>query len=226
MSIGSDIIFAAQDFLGVPYVWGGESMTEGGFDCSGFVYNALNKAGIKVGRLTAQGYYNTFKNNKCNKDIKGALLFFGKSTSNITHIAISKGDGTMYESIGGSKNTKSNPGKGVSHTDINRRKDLVAVCAPFEIKDVPSTNTSASIGTTVKIAKPTLRRNNKSSEVKILQSNLNKVLGIKLVTDGIFGSKTESALYNFQSRNKLTVDGIYGPKSYKVMCSLLGVEVQ
>lgn len=225
MNIGNDIIFAAQDFLGVPYVWGGESMTEGGFDCSGFVYNALNKAGIKVGRLTAQGYYNTFKNNKCTKDVKGALLFFGKSTSSITHIAISNGDGTMYESIGGSKNTKSNPGKGVSHTDINRRSDLVAVCAPFEVKRIDDSVASINISNTVKVAKPTLRRNNKNSEVKILQTNLNKVLGIKLVADGIFGSKTESALYNFQSRNKLAVDGIYGPKSYKVMVSLLGVEV-
>jgi hypothetical protein len=225
MSIGNDIIFEAQGFLGVPYVWGGESMTEGGFDCSGFVYNVLNKAGIKVSRLTAQGYFNTFKNNKCTKDVKGALLFFGKSTSNITHIAISNGDDTMYESIGGSKNTKYNPGKGVSHTDINRRNDLVAVCAPFEVKSISDSVTSTNMSTTIKVAKPTLRRNNKNSEVKILQSNLNKVLGIKLVDDGIFGSKTESALYNFQSRNKLAVDGIYGPKSYKVMCSLLGVEV-
>lgn len=219
MSIGNDIIFAAQSFLGLPYVWGGESMQEGGFDCSGLAYNVLNKAGIKIGRLTAQGYYNTFKNNKCTKDVKGALLFFGKSTSKITHIAISNGDGTMYESIGGSKNTKSNPGKGVSHTNISRRKDLVAVCAPFKIETVSTTNKT----NTCVVAKPTLRKKSKGEQVSILQQNLNSVLKTNLEVDGIFGRCTESAVKSFQEMymGKKEVDGIYGPKTSVKMSEVL-----
>lgn len=216
MSIGDNIISAAKSFLGTPYVWGGESMTEGGFDCSGFAYNVLNKAGIKVGRLTAQRYYNTFKSNKCTKDVKGALLFFGKSTSSITHIAISNGDGTMYESIGGSKNNKSNPGKGVSHTNISRRKDLVAVCAPFKIETSVVTNTCV-------VAKPTLRKKSVGEQVSILQQNLNSVLKINLEVDGDFGSCTESAVKSFQTKymGKKEADGVYGPKTFNVLSTKL-----
>lgn len=118
-------------YIGVPYVWGGESRAEGGFDCSGFVYRVLNDTGLKVSRTTAQGYYNKFKGSPCSIQTKGALLFFGKSTSSITHVAISDGHGKMYESIGGKANTKTNPGKGVTLSSIRRRLDLVAVCDPL-----------------------------------------------------------------------------------------------
>lgn len=41
--------------IGVPYVWGGESRREGGFDCSGLVYAAFRAAGYKgIGRTTYQ----------------------------------------------------------------------------------------------------------------------------------------------------------------------------
>lgn len=118
-------------YIGVPYVWGGESRAEGGFDCSGFIYRVLNDMGLKVSRTTAQGYYTKFKDSPCAIQTKGALLFFGKSTSSITHVAISDGHGKMYESIGGKKNTKTNPGKGVTLSSITRRGDLVAVCDPL-----------------------------------------------------------------------------------------------
>ena len=52
---GNSLVDSAKSFIGTPYVWGGESMTEGGMDCSGFVYNALKSAGYDVGRTTAQG---------------------------------------------------------------------------------------------------------------------------------------------------------------------------
>lgn len=118
-------------YIGVPYVWGGESRAEGGFDCSGFVYNVLNDTGLKVSRTTAQGYYNKFKGNPCSIQTRGALLFFGKSTSSITHVAISDGHGKMYESIGGKANTKLKPGKGVTLSNITRRGDLIAACDPL-----------------------------------------------------------------------------------------------
>lgn len=43
------IIDIAKSALGTPYVWGGESYQEGGFDCSGLISWALNRAGIKTG---------------------------------------------------------------------------------------------------------------------------------------------------------------------------------
>lgn len=126
------IVRIAASLVGTPYVWGGESLTEGGFDCSGFVYVVLNRAGYSVVRDTAQGYFNRFKKNRIANERAstevGALLFFGKSTNAITHVALSAGDGTMYESIGSRVNTKYNKGRGVTLSLLSRRKDLVAVC--------------------------------------------------------------------------------------------------
>lgn len=139
MGKGSEIVANARKYLGRPYVWGGESMKEGGYDCSGLVYNVLNDSGIKVGRTTAQGYYNLYKKNKANTLTEGALLFFGKSR--VTHVGIAIGDGIhMIESIGSSRNTKNNVGKGVTLSLISRRKDLIAACLPFTESLTVNTN--------------------------------------------------------------------------------------
>ena len=45
------VVAAATAQLGWPYLWGGESRAEGGFDCSGLVDYALAAAGLP-GRTT------------------------------------------------------------------------------------------------------------------------------------------------------------------------------
>lgn len=121
---GNSIADTAQKYLGTPYVWGGESMAEGGMDCSGFVYNALRDAGYNVGRTTAQGY-RSYGNSVSKADMQpGDLVFFGKN-GNASHIGIYLGNGQMIHSSGGSKNTKSNPGKGVSITNVDYRSDFI-----------------------------------------------------------------------------------------------------
>jgi cell wall-associated NlpC family hydrolase len=49
------VVAAALAQLGWPYVWGGESRAEGGFDCSGLIDYAFASAGLSVGRPTAAG---------------------------------------------------------------------------------------------------------------------------------------------------------------------------
>jgi peptidoglycan DL-endopeptidase CwlO len=49
------VIAAASAQLGWPYLWGGESRADGGFDCSGLIDYALAAAGFPVGRPTAAG---------------------------------------------------------------------------------------------------------------------------------------------------------------------------
>ena len=121
---GNRIADTAQKYLGTPYVWGGESMAEGGMDCRGFVYNALRDAGYNVGRTTAQGY-RSYGNSVSKADMQpGDLVFFGKN-GNASHIGIYLGNGQMIHSSGGSKNTKSNPGKGVSITNVDYRSDFI-----------------------------------------------------------------------------------------------------
>lgn len=121
---GNTIADAAQKYIGTPYVWGGESMSEGGMDCSGFVYNALKDAGYKVGRTTAQGY-RSYGSTVSKADMQpGDLVFFGKN-NNASHIGIYIGNGQMIHSSGGSKNTASNPGKGVSIANVDYRSDFL-----------------------------------------------------------------------------------------------------
>ena len=55
LDAGGAVVAAALAQLGWPYVWGGESRAEGGFDCSGLIDYALAAAGVPVGRLTAAG---------------------------------------------------------------------------------------------------------------------------------------------------------------------------
>jgi cell wall-associated NlpC family hydrolase len=115
---------AAKKYIGTPYVWGGESMAEGGMDCSGFVYNALKDAGYDVDRVTAQEYRN-YGTTVSKSDMQpGDLIFFGKN-GNASHIGIYLGNGQMIHSAGGSKNTKDNPGKGVSIVGVNHRSDFI-----------------------------------------------------------------------------------------------------
>lgn len=123
-STNTNLVTAAKNYIGTPYVWGGESMSEGGMDCSGFVYSALKDAGYNVGRTTAQGYRNYgTKVDKSNMQA-GDLVFFGKG-DNASHIGIYLGNGQMIHSSGGSKNTKENPGKGVSITNVDYRSDFL-----------------------------------------------------------------------------------------------------
>ena len=99
-------------------------MSEGGMDCSGFVYNALNDAGIKVDRKTADGYYRQGTSVSKSDLQPGNIVFYGKN-GKATHIGIYIGDGKIIHSSGGENNTKSNPGKGVTISSIDYRSDYL-----------------------------------------------------------------------------------------------------
>jgi hypothetical protein len=49
---GSNVLKAAAKQIGRPYVWGGESRAEGGFDCSGLIQWAYSQVGINLPRTT------------------------------------------------------------------------------------------------------------------------------------------------------------------------------
>lgn len=64
---------------------------------------------------------------------------------------------------------------------------------------------------------PTLRRGSEGDEVADLQMLLNSKFGYKLDIDGDFGSKTESAVKDFQTKHGLTADGVVGAKTWKAL---------
>jgi hypothetical protein len=122
-----ELINAFKELLNEPYVWGGESRLEGGFDCSGALYAASKRAGYNVARLTAQGYSFIGKKIPVGEQMPGDCLFFGSSITHITHCALYIGNELMIESRGSRQNTKNNPGTGVTISSVNRRSDLRVV---------------------------------------------------------------------------------------------------
>jgi peptidoglycan DL-endopeptidase LytE len=83
------LISLAKAQLGKPYVWGGS--TTSGFDCSGFIYYAFNKAGVKVTRTSSEGYYS--RSFYVTKPVVGDLVFFENTyKKGISHLGIYVGD--------------------------------------------------------------------------------------------------------------------------------------
>lgn len=101
--IAQKIIAAAMSKLGYPYIWGKSFDGKSGGDCSGLVYYVLNQAGINIGRTSANGYYNHFKNNQVPRSEMqpGDLIFWhkngGRADRYVHHVGIYIGDGKIID---------------------------------------------------------------------------------------------------------------------------------
>ncbi len=103
------VIGKAQQYLGLPYVWGSASPSNGGFDCSGFISYVFG-----VGRQDVNGYWNSVS--KVSSPQPGDLVFFQNTYKNgPSHIGIYVGNGQMihagdkgiaYSSLSSSYNQK------------------------------------------------------------------------------------------------------------------------
>lgn len=105
---GSQIVSKAQQYLGVPYKWGGTSPS--GFDCSGFVYYVLRSLGINASRTLVTMYA---QGTKVSKDElqPGDIVFFQNTyKSGISHVGIYVGDGQFIHAP--------SSGKVVSYADL------------------------------------------------------------------------------------------------------------
>lgn len=78
------IIAYAEQFIGVPYQWGGT--TPSGFDCSGFTQYVMQKYKVDLPRI-AGDQYSAGKKIDFKKATKGDLVFFG-SKNDIQHVGI------------------------------------------------------------------------------------------------------------------------------------------
>lgn len=89
---------AALTQVGVPYVFGGSSPSQG-FDCSGLIDYAFKQAGFNYGRTSAAGYYTL--GTKVTTPQYGDLVFFeGTYKSGISHVGFYIGDGKMVSASG------------------------------------------------------------------------------------------------------------------------------
>ena len=89
---GSKIVETAYTKLGTPYVYGASGPNA--FDCSGFTSWVYRQHGISIAR-TAQGQSRGGTPVDRANLQPGDLVFFGSSTSNITHVGIYIGGGQM-----------------------------------------------------------------------------------------------------------------------------------
>ena len=108
------VVEYALQFLGKPYVWGGDGSGKfgGGWDCSGLVLECLWAFGLYDGPdTTALGLYKELKKKGWMEVpfdfiAEGDVLYFGKSVESITHTALAIGDGLMIEAGGGGSKCK------------------------------------------------------------------------------------------------------------------------
>ncbi len=88
------IEFAAGQ-LGTPYLWGGRG--EGGFDCSGLVQAAYQRAGIELPRV-AQDQFDAGPPVPDGTGVEpGDLLFFGSGGGGVDHVGLYVGAGEMID---------------------------------------------------------------------------------------------------------------------------------
>ncbi|WP_026881348.1 C40 family peptidase [Clostridium akagii] len=91
---GGDIISFVESFIGVPYVWGGESPS--GFDCSGLTQYAYAHIGVNIPR-TSEEQFNIGTSVSVSNLQPGDLLFFEKESDGPAHVGMYVGNGLMIQ---------------------------------------------------------------------------------------------------------------------------------
>lgn len=129
------VIEYAKTFLGKPYHYGSNGADS--VDCSGLVNEVLKGVGVLgYGDRNAQMLYNELsKMNLRSQLSEGAIVFYGKSKSEISHVAIMIEDDQIIEAGGGDSTTTTierarEQGSMVRIRPITHRKDIVAVILP------------------------------------------------------------------------------------------------
>lgn len=118
----------ALSFLGKPYLYGGDDPIFG-LDCSGFVSELLRASGVIKWneRLNAQQLYNLFHFQKfSSKPEFGALAFYGRSATAVSHVAFCLDSVTMIEAGGGDSTT--------TNMDLASRKNAFVRMRPIEFR--------------------------------------------------------------------------------------------
>lgn len=89
-------VAAAEAQVGWPYVWGGESRAEGGFDCSGLIDYAYTAAGLPLpGRPTAADLWRLAAPESPDALVAGDLVFVGAASGAPHHVGMYVGGGAV-----------------------------------------------------------------------------------------------------------------------------------
>lgn len=216
-----DFVAIALTQRGDRYVFGAEAdindPNPSAFDCSELVEWASARAGVRF----VDGAQN--QRNACRDAgtlisveeglrTRGALLFRIDEGPGGDHVAISLGDGSTMEAKGSSY--------GVNvFSAANRRWTHAGIIPGFR-----QSGSGGSVPTPVPvpIGTRTLRRGSRGEDVRSLQRTLQMHGFDTGPADGIFGSRTESAVRAFQQAYRLKVDGVVGPQTHGALARKRG----
>ena len=105
------VLRTADSYVGVKYVWGGNTPREG-FDCSGFTKYVFNKYGIALPRTSREQVRSgTAVAPDFRALLPGDIMLFAEPGQAISHVAIYAGDGRIIHA--------SSSVGGVGYTDLN-----------------------------------------------------------------------------------------------------------
>ena len=116
---GSRIASYAQQFVGNPYRYGGNSLT-GGIDCSGFTQQIMAKFGYSISRTSSSQSGDGRAVSTSNLRV-GDLVFYGDGGS-IDHVAIYIGGGQVVHA----SNSAPYPRGGIKISNVNYRTPICA----------------------------------------------------------------------------------------------------
>ena len=114
-SAAERVLHTADSYVGVKYVWGGDTPREG-FDCSGFTKYVFAKYGITLPRTSReQVRAGSAVAAEFSRLRPGDLMLFAEPGHSISHVAIYAGDGVIIHA--------SSSVGGVGYTDLNSGGD-------------------------------------------------------------------------------------------------------
>lgn len=133
---GQDLVESAKRYLGTPYVWGGETLAEGGLDCSGLVQLSLADLGVTgVPRVARDQATIGQEVASLDEALPGDLVVL----SGGKHIGIYVGDGKMIDAP--------KPGKAVTIRDVYAEPTTIRRVLPQAAATTASA-TSAALAAT------------------------------------------------------------------------------
>lgn len=92
--LGQQILDVADDYAGVPYVYGGT--TPSGFDCSGYTGWVYRELGIQLPRI-ANDQYRSSARISAAQAVPGDLVFMLNGSGRAYHVGIYAGGGQMWD---------------------------------------------------------------------------------------------------------------------------------
>lgn len=173
---------------------------------SELVEHSLYQIGVKF----VDGSWNQIA--KCTKiSVAQGLRTPGALLYKPGHIVISRGDNTTIEAKG------RNYGVGV-FSALNRFNQAGLVPALIYGNPTSPPVDLLAIAKAIAAAKRTvLRRGSKGDAVKWAQVGINNLSGRGLKVDGDFGPATEKAVVDLQRWFRLSVDGVIGPQTWRII---------